>query len=148
MVACLDQSNNPLPTIGRMKRHAAVAVLFPLFLGACTSVGHEKVEGWPDLMVIEHYVPHHEMRDRCVKYAAPGLSPEACAEFNLVERRCDIWYSADFPPPQAFIKHERLHCQGYDHEGESNMREFLARYLAAQKRDVALAPNSENRDRP
>jgi len=91
-----------------MKRHAALALLFPLLwlflgLGACTTIGHEKVEGWPQLTVVEHYVPHHVMRDRCVKYASWGTAPEACAEFNLVEQRCDVWFSADFPPLQAFL---------------------------------------------
>jgi hypothetical protein len=132
MVARLDRTNNTLPTIGRMKRHAATALLFPLFLslGACTSIGHEKVEGWPQLTVVEHYVPHHVMRDRCVKYTSFGTSPEACAEFNLSEARCDLWFSADFPPPKAFIEHERMHCAGYDHVGENNMRALLARWNA------------------
>src|ERR1041384_6878369 len=119
MVACLDRTNNTLPTIGRMKRHAALAVLFPLFLGACTTIGHEKVEGWPELKVVEHYVPHHVMRDRCAKYTSWGSFPEACAEFNLAELRCDLWFSADFPPPKGFIEHERMHCAGYDHTGET-----------------------------
>jgi hypothetical protein len=117
-----------------MKRPAALLFLFPLFLslGACTSIGHEKVEGWPELTVVEHYVPHHVMRDRCVKYTPFGSSPEACAEFNLAEKRCDLWFSADFPPPKAFIQHERMHCAGYDHVGETNMRNFLANWNARQ----------------
>ena len=90
-------------------------------------VGHQKVEGWPQLTVVEHYVPHWQMRDRCVKYAPFGMSPEACAEFNLETRTCDLWFSADFPPPKSFIEHERMHCDGYDHIGETNMRDFLAR---------------------
>jgi hypothetical protein len=137
MVACLDRGNNAPPTIGRMGRHAVSGVLFPLLfpllLGACTTIGHEKVAGWPKLAVYEHYVPHHEMRERCVKYTPWGMSPEACSEFNLVERRCDIWFSADFPPPKAFIEHERLHCEGYDHAGQTNMRAFLETYLAGQE---------------
>ena len=140
MVACLDQGNNTLPTIGRMKRHAAILTLF--LFSACTTIGHEKVEGWPKLTVIEHYVPHHEMRDRCVKYTAWGASPEACAEFNLVERRCDIWFSADFPPPPAFVKHERMHCDGYDHEGETNMRDFLRAYVEQQQRTASVGRTS------
>ena len=131
-----------------MGRHAAIGVLFLLFLGACTTIGHEKVEDWPQLAVHEHYVPHHVMRDRCVKYTSWGMSPEACAEFNLVERRCDIWFSADFPPPKAFIEHERLHCAGYDHTGETNMRAFLQGYLiqqgylAEQRRRASLAQSA------
>ena len=144
MVARLDQGNNPLPTIGRMKRHAVAAILFPLFLGACTTIGHEKVEGWPQLTVVEHYVPHHVMRDRCVKYTPFGSSPEACAEFNLAELRCDLWFSADFPPPKAFIEHERMHCQGYDHVGETNMRDFLAGYNARRAITLVQRPTEES----
>ena len=131
MVACLERGNNPLPTIGRMTRHAALAILFLLFLPACTIIGHQKVEGWPQLTVIEHHVPHAAMRDRCAKYAPWGSSPEACAEFNLAERTCTLWFSADFPPPAFFVRHERMHCEGYDHLGETSMRDFLARYNAA-----------------
>ena len=137
MVASLERGNNPFSTIGRMKRHAPLAILFPLLLGACTVIGHKKVEGWPQLTVIEHHVPHHVMRDRCVKYAPWGASPEACAEFNLAERRCDLWFSADFPPPTFFVKHERMHCEGFDHEGETNMRDFLARYREQERITLA-----------
>jgi hypothetical protein len=128
-----------------MKRPAALALLFPLFLslGACTSIGHEKVEGWPQLTVVEHYVPHHVMRDRCVKYTPFGSSPEACAEFNLAEQRCDLWFSADFPPPKAFIQHERMHCAGYDHVGETNMRDFLAAWNARQPITVVRRQTEE-----
>jgi len=122
-----------------MQRHAAVAILFLLFLNGCTMIGHRKVEGWPQLAIHEHYVPHAQMRDRCVKYAPWGTSPEACAEFNLAERRCDLWFSADFPPPAFFVKHERMHCDGYDHEGETNMHDFLAAYRASQQRTASAA---------
>jgi hypothetical protein len=110
MVACLDRGNNTLPTIGCMKRYAVILAVLSQLLGACTIIGHEKVEGWPKLTVIEHYVPHREMRDRCVPYTPWGSSPEACAEFNLAARTCNLYFSADFPPPAFFVKHERMHC--------------------------------------
>lgn len=103
-------------------------MLLALALSACTLVGHEKVAGWPRLQVFEHSVPHAEMRERCGKYVGFAMSPEACAEFTFDARRCDIWYSADFPPTRAMIEHERLHCQGYDHIGARTMAEMLARY--------------------
>lgn len=67
-------------------------------MAGCTVVGHEKVEGWPELEIREHYVAHSVMRDKCAKYVGFGMSPEACAEFNLVAGTCDIWHSAEFPP--------------------------------------------------
>lgn len=116
---------------------AITAPLVVFSLGACTTIGHEKVEGWPNLKVTEHRVPHHEMRDRCAKYAPWGSYPEACAEFNLNAGTCDIWLSADFPPPAAFVEHERLHCHGYDHVGEENMSRLLAVHkLTAPRAEV------------
>lgn len=94
-------------------------------------VGHQKVAGWPDMQTFEHYVPTDQMRDRCSKYVAFGMSPEACAEFNLAANRCDIWLSADFPPAKWVVEHERLHCKGYDHIGMSTMAELLARHRGA-----------------
>ena len=123
-----------------MKRLAAWLVTL-LYLSACTVIdGHQKVEGWPKLTVREHYVPHWQMRDHCVKYTPWWGSPEACAEFNLQARTCDIWFSADFPPPQAFIEHERMHCEGYDHIGDTEMRDFLARYNASRALTLSAAP--------
>jgi hypothetical protein len=118
--------------LARFLRRAAAA---GALLGACgcTLIGHERVSDWPRLEVLEHYVPHAEMRSRCGQYAGFGMSPEACAEFDLARGRCDIWYSADFPPPPPVIAHERLHCAGYDHIGESSLRAMLARYRAAER---------------
>ena len=121
-----------------MKRYAVILAVASQLLAGCTVIGHQKVEGWPQLTVVEHYVPHHEMRDRCAKYAPWGSSPEACAEFNLASRRCDLYFSADFPPPEFFVKHERMHCDGYDHEGETHMRDFLQAYLAQQPRTASI----------
>lgn len=97
-------------------------------LAGCTVMGHEKVEGWPDLTVVEHYVPHHEMRDICVPYTPWGMSPEACADINLTTGFCDIWYSADFPPQCFIIKHERMHCEGYDHVGSTQLKDTLKQW--------------------
>jgi hypothetical protein len=119
------------------------AALFLLFASGCTTVGHERVAGWPQLRIVEHHVPHHVMRERCVRYAPPGMSPEACAEFYFAEGECHLWFSADFPPPQAFIQHERLHCAGYDHVGETNMRDFLAQYNASRPLTLVQRPPEE-----
>lgn len=105
------------------------AALLVALSSACASIiGHEKVAGWPQLAVYEHYVPHAQMRERCARYVGFGSLPVACAQFRLAERRCDIWYSADFPPSRDIIEHERLHCAGYDHVGETKLRDLLARH--------------------
>ena len=113
-----------------MKR-SAVFVLLALALQGCTIVGHERVAGWPQLAVYEHYVPEAELRNRCAQYVAFGMSPQACAEFDFSRLRCDLWFSADFPPTRSMIEHERLHCQGYDHVGMRTMEGILARYYGS-----------------
>ena len=114
---------------GRASLAASIAVL-AIAVSACATIGHERVEGWPALEIVEHYVPEAQMRDRCAQYTGFGTSPQACAEFELAEGRCDIWYSADFPPTREIIEHERLHCLGYDHVGSNGMRAILAEHRA------------------
>jgi hypothetical protein len=110
----------------------AFAALLPIFASACTTIGAgEPVPGWPQLAVIEHHVPHHQMRERCAKYAPPMMSPEACAEFYFVEGECHLWFSADFPPSADIVEHERQHCRGHEHAGETGLSEILARYTAS-----------------
>jgi hypothetical protein len=99
-----------------------------LAAGSCTTIGGRPVEGWPVLQTYEHYVPHAEFRDRCSRYTSFGATALACAEFNFRTRRCDIWFSKDFPPQDYTIEHEREHCLGYEHAGESDLRNMLKRY--------------------
>ena len=105
-------------------------VLLAALLSACSTMEHERVEGWPELQIVEHRVVAETMFERCRKYAGFGSVPLACAEFNLATRRCDIWLSESMAWP-TIVEHERLHCRGYDHVGDTNMRDFLARYQAA-----------------
>lgn len=110
-----------------------LGVLLCVFTASCSvMMGHERVAGWPQLEVVEHYVPHSVMRDRCARYVAFGSSPEACAEFDLANRKCHIWFSADFPPQPFIVEHERLHCAGYDHQGSTNMAAYLKYWHASQ----------------
>ncbi|MGH8742256.1 MAG: hypothetical protein ACREUN_15155 [Burkholderiales bacterium] len=105
--------------------HASM-VLLAMVLSACTMVGHRQVAGWPRMEVVEHYVPEARLREVCAKYVGFGMSPQACAEFRFVQNRCDLWFSADFPPSRSMVEHERLHCQGYDHIGMRTMADLLA----------------------
>lgn len=99
---------------------------------ACTIVGHQKVEGWPELAVREHSIPHAAMRDVCARYVGFGMSPEACAEFDLNARTCVIWYSAEFPPSESVKVHERKHCAGFDHIGGDTMQKLYDQWRAQQ----------------
>lgn len=117
-------------------------VLLAALLAACATVDHERVEGWPKLEIVEHYVPRAEMQDRCVRYVGFGMAPEACAEFDLATRKCHIWYSADSPPLSFVRKHERLHCAGYDHVGSTAMQQFLTQHQIRQAAASAAAGGS------
>jgi hypothetical protein len=119
-------------------------LLLPLLVLLATegAIDHERVEGWPELEIVEHHVPHAVMRSRCAKYVGFGMAPIACAEFDLAGGRCHVWFSADFPPSKSVLEHERLHCQGYDHPGETTMRDILARFNASQLANRGQSPIS------
>jgi hypothetical protein len=112
-----------LPVRIQWANRALTPILFFVVAG-CSTIAHERVEGWPELQIVEHRVPAEEMVSRCQKYTGAAALPLACAEFNLVARRCDIWLSQSFAP-RAIVEHERMHCAGYDHVGSTNMKRFL-----------------------
>jgi hypothetical protein len=109
-----------------------VAVLVALGLVGCSSIGTDRVSEWPELKIVEHYVPNNEMRDRCARYVGFGMSPLACSEFDFDGKLCHIWYSADFPPQGYIVRHERAHCLGYEHAGEHELQAMLNDYRGAQ----------------
>jgi hypothetical protein len=91
-------------------------------------------------------VEHDDLRvqrDRRMPYMGFGMSPEGCAEFQFAQSRCDIWVSADFPPPAFVMEHERQHCAGFEHAGETELRQILAKVRAPQRapqeRDVSAS---------
>lgn len=120
----------------------AIPLVAALAAGCTTIDMHEKVAGWPELKLVEHYVPDQVMRARCSKYMAFGFLAEACSEFYFDRGECHVWYSADYRPPQFVVEHERLHCKGYDHPGETTLRTILTRYEAQQRAAGAGATRS------
>jgi hypothetical protein len=123
------------------------AAVLAIALGAagCAATGpqmsREKVAGWPQLRVFEHYVPHVEMQARCARYVARyGARALACAEFTFSEGRCDIWYSRELGLQPELIRHERLHCAGYDHAGDDAMAKMLAAWKERQRFSARLRP--------
>lgn len=89
-------------------------------------MSHEPVVGWPSLAITEHRVPRAQMEERCARHVGFGMTPLACAEFDLRASQCHIWLTHD--AANLIIEHERLHCAGYDHIGSTNMRDALARW--------------------
>ena len=113
-----------------MSSRLAIALAL-IVLSACTTIDRRHpVAGWPELKVVEHYVDDGDMRRRCSRYVAFGMAPNACAEFDFARGECHVWYSEEYPPLPGVIRHERLHCQGYEHPGEDTLARALARYRA------------------
>lgn len=72
------------------------------------------------------------MRNRCAPYVGFGMLPEACAEIDLAAKRCDLWFSNEFRPSSAILAHEREHCEGYDHIGQTQIADMLKRWRAKE----------------
>jgi hypothetical protein len=103
-----------------MRVVAVVAIA--VAVSACTPMPHKKVIG-PDMTsykVTEHEVGCWEMTQRC----APNIPfpikpllvmPMGCATVNFDKRTCDIYVCS--MSPGFVLKHERQHCEGWDHGG-------------------------------
>lgn len=102
-------------------------LLLLLLVSGCSVMGNERVEGWPKLRVIEHYVSPHELSASCAPHVPWHSTPLACALFVFARAECHIFYSAESPPPEFVKRHERLHCEGYDHIGSTNMQRLVRR---------------------
>jgi quinol monooxygenase YgiN len=112
-----------------------------LLLSGCSVIdSHKRVEGWPELKIVEHHVSTREMRDRCTKYVGPLMSPEGCTVFYLDRAEAHIYVSQDFPSAYV-LEHERLHAAGYDHIGSEHMARVLENWkkrVEARREQQAL----------
>lgn len=99
-----------------------------LALAGCSTIDHAPAPtDWPALKVVERRVSHAQMRDTCSAFVPWYLSPEACAVIRFNDRVCTITISADFPPSRSVLEHEREHCAGHDHPGETTLRDAARR---------------------
>ena len=114
------------------KNAVGTMVLAGALLAGCSVIDkHERVAGWPDMKVIEHHVPHAEMRDRCSRFVSVWSTPEGCTLFYFDKGEAHIYVSAEFPVAWV-LRHERLHALGYDHVGSRNMQRAVERWRAQQ----------------
>ena len=108
---------------------AAYAAMLPM-LANCGIVPidvHQPPEAdFPELVVVTHVVPQQVMLEQCA--ATNRTGPLACASVDLDTLMCTIWYSADVPPTSEIVEHEQLHCKGYDHVGESTIRDLWQKF--------------------
>ena len=97
-----------------------------------------RVEGWPELKVVEHELTYKEMYRACRPYISPLDAPLACTVFYLDAGEAHIYVAKGlkFGP---IVEHERLHAAGYDHYGSTHMKEVLAQWKARKAADQAKA---------
>lgn len=79
------------------------------------------------MAVVEEKVSFDEVQEQCRRFVGWGQWPMACAVFYFQSARCHIFYAFDWA-----LEHERMHCLGYDHPGDTSMREALQRFKASQ----------------
>jgi hypothetical protein len=99
--------------------------LFVLLLAACASyidTSRPPPADWPQLK--ETIVPttRVEVMRRCPN--AASYNPAGCALIYFAERQCVILDAG------ADLAHERMHCRGYDHYGETAVHDAWERYKA------------------
>lgn len=115
-----------------------VRVAALVLLAGCSTIDQhtEPPADWPDLMPIEHRVSPGEVLTRCYRYVSwplrlLGSVPFGCAELNFTDHTCTVWYPDD-AAGEHVRRHELLHCAGYDHPGESTLRDAWRAYVAGQ----------------
>jgi hypothetical protein len=93
-----------------------------LLLSGCTMVGHQRVEGWPELAVTVHRTDAKGVRDACAAFTPWYADVMACAHWDLRARTCVVYIAHE-----SMLEHEMLHCKGYDHVGGQTMRRAVER---------------------
>lgn len=107
---------------------AAIAAVSLGLAGCATTIDTHTPppRDWPMLQVVEHHLAMGDVYATCSRYVPTWmktlsiltLTPpivEGCAIVNFRDMRCDIYVRGDIPDA-AILEHERLHCQGRDHD--------------------------------
>ena len=104
------------------------ALLLAFLVSSCTTIDYSnKVEGWPDLKIVEKKVSFDEVQDLCRPYVGWGQWPMACALYYFQTASCVIYYAFDWT-----LEHERAHCQGLDHSGSTDMQTMWNKYRGSK----------------
>ena len=71
-----------------VRKQWGIRALTPIFflLASCSVIDHKRIEGWPELQIVEHRVPAEEMVSRCQKYTGAASLPLACERMSEVRR--------------------------------------------------------------
>lgn len=84
--------------------------------------------GWPKLEVRDNVISGWQVQVKCYMYLPLahrllGGIALACAEVNFRDCTCNIWRAWD--ASEEILLHERLHCLGYSHYGETWAEDLL-----------------------
>ena len=109
--------------------------LLVLLAGCATTIDNHTPppSDWPTVAVVENQVSVGVLYQQCWKYVPEwmkwlGAIVEGCAEIDFKKNVCTIWVRGDGFANAAIMEHERLHCQGYDHIGDSILRDEWEHY--------------------
>ena len=78
-------------------------------------------------MLEERIVHDFAATQQCAGAWPPVTIAFGCAWLDLRAGTCTIYLASDAP---EVLVHERAHCAGYDHFGESTARDFLVAFRA------------------
>ena len=106
--------------------------LLLLLLAGCSVINYStRPEDFPGLKITVHEYPSiAEVRQACDQAAQKyGQSISAfvvaCSEWRFDTLSCAVHVPVDSP---ELLEHERAHCQGYDHVGESTIADAWKAY--------------------
>lgn len=84
-----------------------------------------QIEGWPEMnVIIIHVAPGASERLCTFAVTRPLIG---CADVDFDNKLC-VAYVDDDNESATTEKHERKHCAGYDHAGETTLHENLERW--------------------
>lgn len=89
-----------------------------LFVTGCSSLGNTRPHDWPELKVSVH-------KSGFMKKEECNGTLGGCAYVEWCSRTCYVYLQID---SKAIEEHERGHCAGYDHDGDSTMADSWNRW--------------------
>jgi hypothetical protein len=120
-------------------RRFGVAVLASWSVGACVITPiddrREPPRDWPALSVkVERAT--EPLAKLCNLRSTVAEPLVGCSVVNFDRRDCVIYLAVD---SRTVLEHERMHCLGYDHPGESTFRVAWERYKQVRRDQVAAS---------
>ncbi len=114
--------------------------LLPLLLAGCVAVPTATIDlsqkppaDWPTLEVKLQQSPQQQFDVICGKSPLPFVVHRiSCAQVDFSQGKCWILVRAGETLEPYWEEHERQHCAGYDHHGESTLRDSWAKYKASR----------------